>query len=281
MAEPFDKRATQAVWGASPAGTTYAGGHEPGTKEFFEAVLQKRRGYELPWLTDVVPFASFRDRAVLEVGCGAGYDAYEIMRNGGCYTGIDITPENPERTRAHLAFYGYTPTTLQADAEALPFGDSAFDVVFSNGVLHHTPDMPAAFREIARVLRPGGDFWVIVYHRNSLFYRVTLGLFDHVIGGGWRRRTLRERLAMIEFTTSDALPLVNVHSRRELTAILRDSGFEVQGTSVRKLVVEDLPAPGKLGWLWRRVPQQWLDVVGRRWGWYVIAHATRPAGAVG
>lgn len=276
MPEEFDKRRTQAVWGASPAGTTYGGGAEPGTKEFFESVLAKRSTYELPWLFEVVPFCSWRDHDVLEIGCGAGYDAYEIVRNGARYTGIDITPENPERVRKHLGLFGYQPNVMQADAEQLPFSDQSFDVVFSNGVLHHTPDMPKAFREASRVVRPGGRFWVVVYNRNSVFYRVTLGVFDHIIGGGWRTRSLRERLAMIEFTTSDELPLVNVYSPAELSQLLRDAGFKVERTWVRKLVVEDLPAPGKLGWVWRRIPQRWLDTVGRRWGWYAIAEAEKP-----
>src|SRR5206468_12184051 len=160
---------------------------------------------------------------------------------GARYTGIDITPENPPRTRAHLAHYGLTPALARADAEDWPFRSECFDVVFSNGVLHHTPDIGRSLREAWRVLAVGGDLWVVLYHRNSLYYRVTLFLFDHIVYRGFRRRTFRERLSMIEHTTSAERPLVNVYSRREVRTLLAEAGFEVASVWVRKLVIEDLP----------------------------------------
>lgn len=270
------KQQTRAVWGASPAGTTYGGAAEPGTPEFFRAVLERRSTHEQPWLWEVVPFASFADRRVLEVGCGAGYDAYELMRNGAIYTGIDLTPENPERVRRHLAPFGFEPDVRVADAEAMPFEDGSFDDAFSNGVLHHTPRMDAAFAEVFRVLRPGGRFFVILYHRDSVFHWLKLFLTDQVLRGGFWRRTLAERRSMIEFTTSGELPLVNVYSRGQVKRYLRAAGFEVSRVRVRKLVAEDLPDISFLKPLWERIPQRLLDRVGRLWGWYVIAEARKP-----
>ncbi len=267
--------AARAVWGASPAGSAYGGGAEPGSREFFDRVLRIRSSYEMPWLYEVVPFASFRSLRVLELGCGAGFDAYEFCRQGADYIGIDITPRNPELTRRHLAFYGYRPKVQTADAERLPFADRAFDIVFSNGALHHTPDMDKAFQEAHRVLKRGGEFWVILYHRDSIFHWVTLGLVDHLLGFGFRLRSFRERLAMIEYTTSGAAPLVNVYSKREVRHRLEAAGFLVRGTWVRKLVKEDLPGIPGSGPLWSMVPQQWLDALGRRWGWYLIARGIK------
>ena len=53
------------------------------------------------------------------------------------------------------------------DAENLPFPDNAFDIVYAYGVLHHSPDTPKAAREAMRVLKPGGRFIVMIYHRQS------------------------------------------------------------------------------------------------------------------
>lgn len=269
------KERTKSVWGASPAGTTLGGGAAPGTREFFDAVLEARSTYEMPWLGELVPFESFQGRAVLELGCGAGYDAYAICKSGARYTGIDIVPDNPVRTRKHLEPYGFDPRLIQADAEALPFDSCTFDSVFSNGVLHHTPYIQDAFDEANRVLKPGGEFWVILYHRNSVFYRVTLALVDHFLRRGFLRTTLQERLARIEFTESEDLPLVHVYSRRQVRALLRSSGFEVTGQWVRKLTREDLPNVRFLRALKRRIPAGWLDKLGRRWGWYIIARGVK------
>jgi SAM-dependent methyltransferase len=270
------KAAARAVWGASPAGTTFGGGATPGTREFFDTARKKRQTEEQPWLADLVPFDSFRDQRVLELGCGAGFDAYTLAASGAVYSGIDLTPENVERTRSHLAIYGFSGDIRVADAEELPFDGSEFDVVFSNGVLHHTPDIEQAFREAARVLRPGGEIWVVLYHRDSIFYWLSLGVFDHVIRGGFRRQSFRDRVAMVEYTTSDALPLVNVYTRSQVAKLLRAAGFQQVATTVRKLRPEDLPGIPLLARLWRWIPQGWLDRVGRHVGWYVIARARMP-----
>ena len=269
------KTEARATWGACPAGTTFGGGAEPGTREFFDRVVEKRTNYEQPWLTEVVPFASFQGRRVLEVGCGAGYDALTFCRSGADYTGLDLTPENVERAFTHLGFYGFHPTIVQGDGEQLPFADESFDVVYSNGVLHHTPDMEAAFREVSRVLVPGGGFWVLVYNKHSIFHLVTLYLFTYVLSGRWRRDTMADVRSDIEYTTGEARPLVNVYSRGEVKRLLRRAGMQVERTWVRKLTREDLPAPARLGWLWRATPRAVLDAVGRVAGWYVIAHATK------
>lgn len=103
-----------------------------------------------------------RGERVLDVGCGCGFDAFvvgSLVGPEGQAVGLDITREMLERPRAALA---RTPAThvqfREGSVEALPFQDASFDLVISNGVLNLVPDKDAAFREIARVLRPGGDF---------------------------------------------------------------------------------------------------------------------------
>ena len=96
------KEAARQVWGASPAGWVYGEGAAIGTKEYFENVIRKRSSYELPWLFEVFPFGMTKGKRVLEIGCGAGYDAYEFCRNGANYTGIDITPENIQKKYANV-----------------------------------------------------------------------------------------------------------------------------------------------------------------------------------
>jgi SAM-dependent methyltransferase len=267
---------SKAVWGATPAGATYGGGAVPGSKDFFESVVYKRSTYEMPWLYEIVPFSSFRRKSVLELGCGAGYDAYELCRNGAYYTGIDITPQNIERTKKHLGYYGYSPEVLEGDAENLSFEGNTFDMVFSNGVLHHTPDIERSFREAYRVLRPGGEFWVILYHKHSVFYWLKLFFTDQILKFGFLKRSLKERLSMIEYTTSKDRPLVNVYSRSQVRKLLHHAGFSVESMWVRKLLKEDLPEIYVIWRLWQYIPQRWLDFLGKYFGWYVIAKATKP-----
>ena len=83
-------------------------------------------------------------------------------------SGIDLSRRAIEHARRRLALLGLESLLLVADAECLPFADSAFDLVYSWGVIHHSPDTAAAVAEIHRVLRPGGTARIMIYHRASL-----------------------------------------------------------------------------------------------------------------
>jgi ubiquinone/menaquinone biosynthesis C-methylase UbiE len=262
------------VWSQTPAGSLFARDLVPGTKEFFEVTRKMRSEYELPWLEEVFDFGSTSKKKVLEIGFGSGYDALEFCQSGADYVGIDITPENRERAAKHLSYFGFTPRLLQGDAEALAFDNNSFDVVYSNGVLHHTPDILKSFREAFRVLRKNGEFCVIVYNRNSVFYWFSLLLVDYLLTFGFLRESLRHRLSRIEYTTSKELPIVNVYTRSTLTALLREAGFTVNSVVVRKLTREDFPNILPLQALLRRIPQSSFDRLGQKMGWYLVAKAS-------
>jgi arsenite methyltransferase len=97
---------------------------------------------------------------VLDVGCGAGMDtliAAQMVAPSGSVTGIDMTPEMVAKARRSAAEMALdTVTIVEGSAEQLPFADTSFDVVISNGVIDLIPDKDAVFAEIVRVLRPGG-----------------------------------------------------------------------------------------------------------------------------
>ena len=98
--------------------------------------------------------------SVLDLGCGAGFDAFiaaQLVGPAGRVVGIDLSPEMLAVARAGQAEAGFPEVEFrEASVEALPFPDTSFDVALSNGVLNLVPDKPAALREIFRVLRPGG-----------------------------------------------------------------------------------------------------------------------------
>ena len=161
-------------WQANPCGAKFAR-EEIGTREFFETV--ERHRYETEWhIPAVVNFERWRDRDVLEVGCGLGTDAARFARSGARYTGIDLTQRSIELARERFRQEGLAGEFQIGDAEQLSFPDDSFDLFYSHGVLHHTPDIDRAIREARRVLRPGGEAMVMLYHRRSFNYYVNIML---------------------------------------------------------------------------------------------------------
>ena len=117
-----------------------------------------------------VDFDALEGKDVLEVGCGSGIAAQMLAEAGANLTAVDLTPWAVATTRSRLVAFGLEGTVLEADGEALPFADAAFDLVFSWGVIHHSSNMERALGELVRVCRPGGKLVLMVYHRRSLFY---------------------------------------------------------------------------------------------------------------
>lgn len=130
---------------------------------------QAERRYALePFIFDLAKFAETRGKRVLEIGVGLGADHQRFAEAGADLFGIDLTPRAVEHTNRRLALLGLNSRVAVGDAERLDFPDGFFDVVYSWGVLHHSPDTLAAVREVFRVLKPGGIARVIIYHKWSL-----------------------------------------------------------------------------------------------------------------
>jgi SAM-dependent methyltransferase len=113
----------------------------------------------------------------LEVGCGLGTDGAQFASAGADYTGVDLTDAAIDLAQKRFTLFRLQGKFQTADAENLDFADNSFDVVYSHGVLHHTPDTARAIQEIHRVLRPGGRAVVMLYHRDSYNYRVNISMF--------------------------------------------------------------------------------------------------------
>src|SRR5262249_44046494 len=175
------KERVRAFWQAHPCGTKFSEA-EMGTREFFERVEQHR--YEKEWhIPAAAGFAGARGLKVLEIGCGLGTDGAQFAKAGAVYTGVDLTEASIVLARKKFELTGLPGEFRVADAEKLDFPGESFDLVYSHGVLHHTPDIEAAVHEIHRVLKPGGRAIVMLYHRGSYNYRVGIRILRRAGAG--------------------------------------------------------------------------------------------------
>lgn len=264
-----EKLRAREQWGQDPCGAVYDREHELGTRAFFDEVERYRYKEYAPWMPRVMEFEKFRGARLLEVGCGMGTDLLQFARGGAHCTGVDLTPRSIEITRHRFKLYGADGNFMISDGERLPFRSESFDVVYSNGVLHHTPDTAGSIREVYRVLRPGGVAKIMLYHRNSLNYWLEIVLRRGVLGLEFLRGRSAEEIMsrVIEFSDHDARPLVKVYSRKEVRELFRM--FEDVRVDVEQLLRSELRFLSPL------VSDSMFDRLCRSIGWNVIITAKK------
>ena len=143
------------------------------SREYFERIESHRYAVE-PEIFSFAQFTRFHGAKILEVGIGAGTDFIQWIRAGALAYGIDLTAEALENVQRRLKIYGLKAEEVSvADAEHLPYPAGFFDLVYSWGVIHHSPDTKKCLGEIIRVTKPGGTIKIMIYNRHSLvvFYR--------------------------------------------------------------------------------------------------------------
>ena len=264
-----EKLRAREQWGQDPCGSNHGREHESGSREFFDAIERHRYSEYAPWMPRLMEFQNFRGARLLEVGCGMGTDLLQFSRGGARCVGVDLTPRSIEITQHRFKLYGADGAFMISDAENLPFRDESFEVVYSNGVLHHTPDTEGAIREVHRVLRPGGVAKVMLYHRNSLNYWVDVVLRRGVLHAEFLRGRSAEEIMsrVIEFSDHGGRPLVKVYSRREARELF-DRFREVR-VDVEQLTREELRFLSPI------VSESMLDRLRKRIGWNVIITAIK------
>jgi len=264
-----EKLRAREQWGQDPCGAEYDREHDLGTREFFDEVERYRYQEYAPWMPRLMEFEKFPRARLLEIGCGMGTDLLQFARGGARCTGIDLTPRSVEITRHRFKLYGAHGSFMISDGEHLPFRSGSFDVVYSNGVLHHTPDTAGSIREVHRVLRPGGVAKIMLYHRNSLNYWSEIVLRRGVLGLEFLRGRSAEEIMsrVIEFSDHDARPLVKVYSRkqvRELFGMFGDVKVDIE-----QLMRDELRFLAPL------VSDRLLKRLRKKIGWNVIITATK------
>ena len=180
------KRLVRAYWERQSCDTHIADAPKY-SKDYFDQI-ETFRYRDQPFIHAFAQFSRYHGRRVLEIGVGAGTDFVQWLRAGARASGIDLTWEAVAHVTHRVDVYELPrPETLQvADAEHLPFRSETFDLVYSFGVLHHSPDTMQAVREAVRVTRRGGEIKIMLYNRHSVWVANNWIKYALLRGRPWR-----------------------------------------------------------------------------------------------
>jgi glycosyltransferase involved in cell wall biosynthesis/ubiquinone/menaquinone biosynthesis C-methylase UbiE len=258
------KREVQNQWNNNPVGAETARSAQPHTLDWFLEVERHRYDVYAPWMPDVMEFASHHGEKVLEIGGGMGTDLAQFAKHGAIVTDVDLSAGHLQLAQENFRLRGLTGQFVHHDAESLPFDHDSFDVVYSNGVIHHTPNTKRTIAEMLRVLKPGGRAIVMVYAENSLQYWRNLVWHSGLKNGDLANHSMAEIMSRtVEITGNDARPLVKVYTKRRLRDLFSDfTGIEIVQ---RQLAPELVPI----------TLRRFLPVVERLAGWNLIIKARK------
>jgi len=154
-------------WDSRPCNINHSK-KELGSQEYFDEVERKKLFVE-PNILEFTQFETCRGLRVLEVGCGLGTGAINFARHGADYTGFDLSQKSVDMTQQRFAVYGFPGKFYQGNAETLDqyLPEGKYDLIYSWGVIHHSPEPKKIIKQIKNYLVPDGTFKLMLYAKNS------------------------------------------------------------------------------------------------------------------
>lgn len=243
-------------WDARPCNLRHSQA-EVGTKEYFDQVEQRRYTIE-PHNYRFADFNRWKDLRVLEIGCGIGTDAINFARAGAHYTGIDLSSESIKLCRRRFEVYGFKANLFQADAEKLDeyFRYEKFDLIYSFGVIHHSPDPQKIIDRAKNLLAPGGELRLMLYAKNS-----------------WKNFMIEAGLDQPE--AQNNCPLALTYTPDEIKILLRDfRHIEIEQDFIFPWIIEKYVnyEYQKQPWF-ETMPESMLKTLEKNLGWHLLIKA--------
>lgn len=217
-----------------------------GSEEFFKEI--DRRFFDhfkkiYKWnknpFDNFIDFETLKDKKVLEIGIGSGSIAAILAKNCKNYKGIDITKYAVQLTSQRLKKFNNVEV-LKMDAENITFDNNSFDFIWSWGVIHHSSDTDKILKEIARILKPNGEAFFMVYYRGWWNYYFS-GIILH---GIFRLKFLKYKtLTSIMQSETDGA-LARYYTIRNWKKKFIDIGFSFKKIMISGNETDYLPIPG-------------------------------------
>lgn len=228
------------------------------SREYFDEV-ETRKYFVEPHIPKFAEFEHWNNKRVLEIGCGIGTDAINFARHGATYTGIELSSSSLDITKKRFKTFNLDGKLINGNAEKLSSllaTEEKFDLVYSFGVLHHTPYPEKVFSEITKILKPGGELRIMLYALNSL-------------------KAILIQAGLEQPEAQYGCPIANTYTKEQIYQLLSD--FEV--TSIHQdhifpYIIDEYKnyRYKKEPWI-EAMPEKMFSVLEHELGWHLLIKA--------
>lgn len=264
----------QAYWDRRPCNIRHSAA-VVGTRDYSDQV-EARKYFVEPHIPRFAEFEKWRGKRVLEIGCGIGTDTINFARAGAQVTAVDISEASLRVARQRVAAIGLKSISFyQANAEELDrvVRPEPYDLVYSFGVIHHTPRPERVMEQIRKnYTARGSTVKVMVYHRYA--WKVLWMLLTYGRGKVWR---LNELVAQYSEAESGC-PITYTYSRGDMCRLFR--GFEITDNWVDHIfsyrIADYVRYRYVKVWYFRYMPNKLFRWLERHFGWHICVTAEVP-----
>jgi len=260
-------------WNSRPCNIRHSS-QPVGTQEYFDEV-EARKYFVEPHIPGFANFSLWKGKKVLEIGCGIGTDTINFARHGAQVTSVDLTENSLQVARQRAKVFGLDGQIrfIQANAEHL--SDSLpverFDLIYSFGVIHHTPHPERVLEELRKYAGPESTVKIMVYYRWS--WKVLWILMTYGKGQFWKLNRL-----IADYSEAETgCPVTYSYSRTSGRKWLENHGFQVTDVMVDHIFPYSIPEyveyRYKVVWYFRWMPKPLFRAMERLFGWHLCLTA--------
>ena len=264
-----NKNAVRDYWNSRPCNIRHSQ-REIGSKEYFDDV-EVRKYFVEPHIPGFADFPTWKDKKVLEIGCGIGTDTISFARAGAQITAIEYSEESLKIAKRRAEVFNLPIKFYHADAEKLSetVPVEKYDLIYSFGVIHHTPYPEKAISEVKKYMGKDSVFKIMVYNRNS--YKTWWIIFKYGFGQFWKKDQLIAKYSEAQIGS----PVTYSYTKKSIHDFL--NGLIITNIFADHIFPYSIPEYKKYEykkmWYFRILPNPIFRLMERALGWHLCVTA--------